>query len=94
MEFLVDASQNFYFLEMNTRLQVEHRLPEAVTGRDIVKEQIRIASGHKLSFLQKDIVFRGAASNAAFMRRIRKQVHALSRRDCRIARTGRAWNPR
>ncbi|HSE41715.1 MAG TPA: acetyl-CoA carboxylase biotin carboxylase subunit [Acidobacteriota bacterium] len=61
MEFLVDADQNFYFLEMNTRVQVEHPTTEMVTGVDIVKEQICIASGERLQFRQEDIVFRGAA---------------------------------
>jgi acetyl-CoA carboxylase, biotin carboxylase subunit len=58
-EFLMDASGHFYFLEVNTRLQVEHPVTEFVTGIDIVKEQIRIAAGKRLSVRQHDIEIRG-----------------------------------
>ncbi len=61
IEFLYDASDNFYFMEMNTRIQVEHPISEAVTGVDLLKEQIRIAAGERLKIRQKDIVMRGHA---------------------------------
>ncbi len=61
IEFLVDKDRNFYFLEMNTRLQVEHPVTEVVTGIDIVAEQMRIARGRQLSYTQEDIVLRGHA---------------------------------
>ncbi len=60
-EFLMDPSGRFYFLEANTRLQVEHPVTEFITGIDIVKEQIRIAAGERLSVRQSDIQFRGHA---------------------------------
>ena len=61
MEFLVDEADHFYFIEMNTRLQVEHPVTEMVTGIDIVKLQIRLAEGEPLSFHQENIVSRGHA---------------------------------
>ncbi len=61
VEFLLDQDGNFYFMEMNTRLQVEHTITEQITGIDIVQEQIRIAEGQPLSFAQDDIQRRGYA---------------------------------
>ena len=59
IEFLVDDDKNFYFMEMNTRIQVEHPVSEMITNIDLVKEQLRVASGRKLRFTQNDIHFRG-----------------------------------
>lgn len=61
IEFLLDEDKNFYFMEMNTRIQVEHPVTELVTGLDLIKEQIRIAAGQPLSFCQEDIGIRGHA---------------------------------
>ncbi len=61
VEFLVDASREFFFLEMNTRLQVEHPVTELITGVDLVQEQIRIAEGHPLSFTQENLSIQGHA---------------------------------
>lgn len=59
IEFLVDSDKNFYFMEMNTRIQVEHPITEERTGIDIVKAQIKIAAGEPLKLKQKNIEFRG-----------------------------------
>ena len=61
VEFLLDGDDNFYFMEMNTRLQVEHTITESITGIDIVQEQIRIASGIPLRYSQDEISYRGYA---------------------------------
>lgn len=61
VEFLLDKDNNFYFIEMNARIQVEHPVTELITGIDIIKEQIKIASGRRLEYSQEDIEINGAA---------------------------------
>ena len=64
IEFLVDKNKDFYFMEMNTRVQVEHPITEEVTGIDIIKEQLKIASKEQLEYKQKDITFSGHSMEA------------------------------
>jgi acetyl-CoA carboxylase biotin carboxylase subunit len=59
VEFLLDKDRNFFFMEVNTRIQVEHPITEMVTGIDLIKEQIRLAAGHLLSFRQQDVMLTG-----------------------------------
>ena len=64
IEYLLDKNKDFYFMEMNTRIQVEHPITETITGVDIIKEQLRIASGEKLQYKQDDIKFTGHSLEA------------------------------
>lgn len=61
LEFIVDKDENYYFIEMNTRIQVEHPVTEMITGIDLIKEQIKVATGAKLSFTQEDVKVNGYA---------------------------------
>jgi len=78
MEFLLDEDGSFYFMEMNTRIQVEHPVTEMVTGIDLIREQILVASGEKISFQQKDVEVRGHSIEC----RINAEDPSLGFRPC------------
>ena len=80
-EFLYENNE-FFFIEMNTRVQVEHPVTELITGIDIVQEQIRIAAGEKLAFRQRDITFKGHAVECASMLRIHSNLPQAQVRFC------------
>ncbi len=93
VEFIVDKNKNFYFMEMNTRIQVEHPITEERTGIDIVKEQIRIAAGEKLKLKQKDVEFRGHSIECRInAENPSKNFRPSPRKDYRFNTSRRKWN--
>jgi pyruvate carboxylase len=95
VEFLMDASHQLYFIEMNTRIQVEHPVTEAITGVDLVKAQLRIAAGEKLdAILPAKLEMRGHAIECRINAEHPQQVHAVGGEDYGVQCAGRKRNSR
>ena len=95
VEFLMDKSHQLYFIEMNTRIQVEHPVTEAITGVDLVKAQLRIAAGEKLdAILPAKLEMRGHAIECRINAEHPHQVHAVGGEDYGVQRSGRKRNSR
>ena len=78
IEYVLDQEGNYYFIEMNTRIQVEHPVTEMITGIDLIKEQITIAEGRPLSFHQEDVTLRGHAIECRINAENPKRISSLS----------------
>ncbi len=95
VEFLMDASHQLYFIEMNTRIQVEHPVTEAITGVDLVKAQLRIAAGERLdAILPAKLEMRGHAIECRINAEHPRSLHAIGGKDYRVQRAGRKRNSR